>query len=103
MGGDETASCALVEVMEPRLDRSDVGKDALLRQVGDDFIEGRDGVFYRHRIDAQFGLEGAYLLKVSETLTVVCETQTLRVFFIYSHLVVETEEVGEERPHLACS
>ena len=103
VGRDKTSSCALIVVMKSCLYGCDVRENTLLWEIWYYLVEGRDGIFYRHCIDAQLWLEGAYLLKVCKTLTVICKTQTLRIILKNSHFMVEAEEVDEKRPHLACS
>jgi len=47
--------------------------------------------------------ELAYLVQLSETLTVVGKPHPLRVFLVNGYLVVETQQVDEETTHLACT
>ena len=93
----------LVELPEVGLHRGDVADDALLRQVWNNLLEDGDGVLQRHGVDEQLGAERLYLFVGGEALAVVGEPHALGVALKHGHLVVETQQVDEEAPHLACS
>ena len=103
MGGDERVTGRQIVVLQPRLHARDVADDTVCRQIGHDFLEGRDGVFHRNGVDDQLRLELLHLLQTLKTVTVVGEPQASGVFLIHGYLVVEAEQVDEERSHLACS
>lgn len=101
MGGDVAVTAVLIEVLEVGLHRSDVGEDALLRQMGEQRLEGGEGVFEADGVDEEFGGKGLDFFKGGESLGVVEKAKAVWVDVVDGGFVLETEEVGEERPHLS--
>ncbi len=101
MGGDVAVTAVLIEVLEVGLHRSDVGEDALLRQMGEQRLEGGEGVFEADGVDEEFGGKGLDFFKGGESLGVVEKAQAVWVDVVDGGFMLETKEVGEERPHLS--
>ena len=92
-----------VKLLQSRLHRCNVADDTVFREMWQQLLECRDGVFHGHSIDDEFRAEHLHLLHLGETVAVIGEAQSLGILFIYSHLVVEAEQVDEEASHLSCS
>jgi len=93
----------LVVLLEACLHRRDVGEDTRLGEVWNHLVEHLQRVLEADGIDDQFGLKCVNLIQRRETLGVVHEAESLGVDVVHSHLVVERQQVGEERPHLTCT
>ena len=92
-----------VVFLESRLDRGDVRHDALRRQIGHHRLECLDGVFERHGVDEQFGVEVAYLLDRHQPARVEDVLHPLDVAVENGHLVLQAHGVGKYAAHLAGS
>ena len=101
--GDIRMASLLVELPEIGLHGADVADDAVLGYIRQYFLECRYGVFHRHGIDKQLGLEVSNLVDRRETLAVICEAQPLGILLEHGHLMVEGEQVDKEASHLSCS
>ena len=91
-----------VKIFHISLYAGNIADDALLGQIWNDLFKYRDGVLQRDGIDKQFGLEGLNLLVGRKALTIIREAHAFGIALEDSHLVVETQQVDEERAHLAC-
>ena len=103
MRAHEAETALLVKLLQSGLYRSYVADNAVVREMWQHLFEGWQRIFYRHRIDDQFGAEHLYLFHLGEAVTVVGEAQSLGILLVNRHLVVETEQVDEETSHLTCS
>ena len=99
----EAETALLVKLLQSGLYRSYVADNAVVREMWQHLFKGWQRIFYRHRIDDQFGTEHLYLFHLGEAVTVVGEAQSLSILLVNRHLVVETEQVDEETSHLTCS
>ena len=96
-------SRGFVEFLEAGLHRRDVAQDAVLRQQGNHLPEHVQRVFQRDGVDDQFGTEGLDFVRRGEPLRVVHEAQPFGVDVVHRRLMVEAEQVHEERAHLSCT
>ena len=94
---------ALVEVLQSGLHGGDIAEDTLLGKMGNDLLEGGNGVFHRNGIDAEFGLELVDFFELGEAQRVVGEAEPLGIALIDGHFVFETKQVDEEAAHLSCT
>ena len=103
MGRHVAVAALLIELLEVGLHRGNVADDAVGRQIGKHLLEGWDGELHRHGIDDEFWGERLHLVERGEALAVIGEAHAFRVFLIDGRLVVETEQVEKETPHLSCA
>lgn len=104
VGAHVVEAALFVVLLKARLHRGYVAEDAVfLGQIGDDLVKYLQCVFEADGVDDEVCPEVAYLFQRGEPLGVVHETKSLGVYVIDCHFVVERQQVGEERPHLACS
>ena len=95
--------CGFVKFFQTCFHGGDIAEDTLFREMGNHFLEGRNRVFHRDGIDAEFGLELVDFFELGEAQRVVGETEPLGVALIDGHFVFETEQVDEETSHLSCT
>ena len=99
VGGDVGEAAAGVVFGQAGLDRGDVRDDAVGLEVGQHGVEGLEGAAECDAVDDQLGGEGLHLVGRGEAEGVIDETHAARVGLEDGHLVIEAEQVGEERPH----
>ena len=68
-------------------------------EVGQHGVEGLEGAAECDAVDDQLGGEGLHLVGRGEAEGVIDETHAARVGLEDGHLVIEAEQVGEERTH----
>ena len=88
--------CGFVKFFQTCFHGGDIAEDTLFREMGNHFLEGRNRVFHRHGIDAEFGLELIDFFKFGEAQGIIGKTQSLGIALIDRHFVFETEQVDEE-------
>ncbi len=103
VGAHVVEAALFVVLLKARLHRGYVAEDARLGQMWNHLVKHLERVFETHGIDDQFWLKRINLFHRCEPLGVVHESQSFGVNVIDSHLVVERQQVGKERPHLSCS
>ncbi len=93
----------LVEIQESRLNTAYIADNTVFRKVGDDIPENLQRILQRNSIYYQFGAEVPDLLERGETLRVVQETHSACINLVHGTLMVKTQYIGEETPHLTCT
>ena len=99
VGGDVGEAAAGVVFGQAGLDRGDVRDDAARPEAWQHGVEGLEGAAERDAVDDQLGGEGLHLVGRGEAEGVIDETHAARVGLEDGHLVIEAEQVGEERTH----
>ena len=96
-------ACLLVKILQIGLYTGYIADDTLLRKIWYHLFKYRNCIFQRHCVYQQLRLEFLNLLERGEALTVISKPHAFGVSLKHSHLVVKTQQVDEERPHLSCS
>ena len=89
----------IVEFLQSGLYRSDVADNAVFGQYRQHLAESVQRVFHRNGIDDQLRLEVLDFFQCGEAVGVVDKTQLVRIDVEHSRLVLETQDVCEERAH----
>ena len=101
VGRDVRKTAVFVELQQVGFHRCDVGDDTIgseMRQYASECVER---VGQGDAVDDHLGGKRVDLVDRLHTQGIVDKTHPLRVLFEYGHLMVETQQVGKERPHLS--
>src|SRR5574344_1624529 len=99
----KTKARLFIETLQTCFDRCDIANDAIFWQIGKYVAKSLQSILHCHSIDKQFGLKFLDFIERREAVSVIHETQLLRVSVVYGCLVVETKHIVEKRPHLTGS
>ena len=89
----------IVEFLQSGLYRSDVADNAVFGQYRQHLAESVQRVFHRNGIDDQLRLEVLDFFQCGEAVGVVDKKQLVRIDVEHSRLMLETQDVCEERAH----
>src|SRR5574344_1182608 len=98
-----TKATFFIEALQSCFYRSDIANDTVFWKIGQHIFESLQGILDSHSIDEQLGLKLFDFFELCEAIGIIYKAQLLRIGIIDCCLVIETQNVIEERAHLSGS